>query len=101
MYPDENKLTFLAAVEKRREPRDPAQGHVALALTDPPQTEFDGELVDISSSGFRARHSLRELQTGQTVDFRHVQSSGRARVVWNRILEGSIESGFFIIHAEA
>jgi len=30
------------------------------------------------------------------VEFAHVEASGRARVMWNRILAGGVETGFLV-----
>jgi len=77
----------------RREPRLRADGSVTLRFD---RHRITGQLMDVSSSGFRAAHDCPHLRTGATVHFRHEAGSGRARVVWNRISGGSIESGFFI-----
>jgi hypothetical protein len=41
-------------------------------------------------------HDCSALTAGQYVAFEHVEAKGRARVVWTRILDDSIESGFVI-----
>ena len=88
----------MAAAEKRLEPRQQADGPVALQPRDRTlRAEIAGELVDISSSGFRARHGCRSFYTGLEVDFRHTFAAGRARVVWNRITGPDVESGFLIL----
>lgn len=71
--------------------------HIAEA----PELEFAGELLDISRSGFRAAHTCRELHSGQVVRFEHQNAAGKARVVWNRIADQQVESGFFIIEVGA
>jgi hypothetical protein len=84
--------------EKRREPRLPAEGLVKFRSTDPPHGSFvEGLLVDISPSGFRAQHAFSGLASGQIVFFEHAQAQGRARVAWNRISSGAVESGFFVL----
>jgi hypothetical protein len=56
-------------------------------------------MVDVNSSGFRARHSFQSLVSGSTVEFAYGSLQGRARVVWTRILSGQVESGFLILPA--
>jgi len=85
-------------VEKRKEPRLPADGPVALQPRDAAlKPEIAGELVDVSHSGFRARHGCRTFYTGLEVDFRHGFAAGRARVIWNRITGADVESGFLVL----
>ena len=87
-----------SGAEKRKEPRRPADGPVALQPRDSSlNSEVAGELIDISFSGFRVRHGCRGFYTGLEVDFRHARAAGRARVVWNRITGPDVESGFLIL----
>ena len=84
--------------EKRREPRLPAEGLVKFRSANAPHDAFvEGRLMDISPSGFRAQHSFSGLASGQIVFFEHAQAEGRARVAWNRIASGAVESGFFVL----
>jgi hypothetical protein len=86
-------------LEKRREPRMPAEGRLTICPLDGTRLPaFEGRLMDLSHHGFRAAHDFRGLMPGQEVDFQHESGSGRARVVWNRILGPSVETGFFILH---
>lgn len=80
--------------ERRREPRTEAQGTVRLWWSTPFPVEVEGQLKDMSASGFRAAHDAAGLQTGQEVHFEHQYAKGRARVVWTRVSAGTIESGF-------
>ena len=82
--------------EKRREARRSASGIVHVKFTDPEPLEIDGELLDISTSGFRMTHACTSLHSGQVVEFAHIEASGRARVMWNRILAGGVETGFLV-----
>jgi len=52
--------------------------------------------VDVSDSGFRMAHQCAGLTAGQYVQFAHVEARGRARVVWTRIVNHAIESGFVV-----
>jgi hypothetical protein len=83
--------------EKRRETRYAASGKVRVKFTNPEPLEIDGKLMDVSNSGFRMAHDCASLTSGQVVEFAHVEATGRARVMWNRILAGGIESGFLVV----
>jgi hypothetical protein len=86
-----------SAVEQRREERQPGNGEIWFVLEGPGSLEFKGRLIDSSMSGFRATHSHAALSSGQPVSFRHSRGSGRARVMWTRILAPDVESGFLIV----
>jgi hypothetical protein len=53
--------------------------------------------VDYSNSGFRAVHNCAALHSGQEVEFRHAVAVGRARVMWNRITDDRVETGFLVL----
>ena len=84
-------------VDQRTEIRSPAQGEVWFVLDAPDSRQFRGSLKDYSTHGFRAAHPHTSLSAGQRVRFRHSFGEGRALVMWNRILERHVESGFLII----
>lgn len=84
-------------VDRRKEPRSPAEETVALFVDEPRAELIRGHLMDMSSSGFRANHTFTSLRSGQQVHFRHSRAEGKAVVMWNRIMDGSVESGFFIV----
>ncbi len=86
-----------SAMERRVEPRLPAQGEVILALSGPVPRMVSGQLLDTSRSGFRASHSSPLLETGSRVQFRYENSAGVARVCWNRSSGGRWETGFLIL----
>jgi hypothetical protein len=83
--------------EKRREERKPAQGPVWIHFDNPQSIEIQGHLVDVSPSGFRMSHGYPSLDAGQVVDFSHALAEGSARVMWNRILDRTVETGFLVI----
>jgi hypothetical protein len=56
-----------------------------------------GRLVDVSTQGFRMAHTYPSLEAGQIVEFSHVEDAGQARVVWNRIIDKRVETGFFVV----
>jgi hypothetical protein len=57
--------------------------------------------MDVSVSGFRAAHADRDLSVGDHVGFSHPDRAGEAIVVWIRISQGTIESGFRILRTSA
>jgi hypothetical protein len=83
--------------EKRREERRQASGVVHIRFSDPQPLEIEGHLMDISSSGFRMTHGFQSLEAGQLVEFSHIEARGHARVMWNRIVEQRVETGFLVI----
>lgn len=82
--------------EARREPRRQAEGSVVVEYRNPQKQHVEGRLVDLSESGFRMAHESTELIPGMVVKFQHAVAKGSARVVWNRILENRVETGFLI-----
>jgi len=53
--------------------------------------------VDVSSNGFRVRHSDPRLQPGREVRFQHLIFAGRAKVMWTALVGGQTQSGFEIL----
>jgi hypothetical protein len=45
-------------------------------------------------------HSSTDLLRGLVVEFSHASAKGSARVVWNRILENRVETGFLILPSQ-
>ena len=90
----------IAIGEKRSEIRQPAEGPVSVRFADPQPLEIQGELVDVSPSGFRMAHANHSLQSGQMVEFSHSFAVGVARVMWNRIMDQRVETGFRIVTAK-
>ncbi|MCU1335878.1 MAG: hypothetical protein JWO19_1459 [Bryobacterales bacterium] len=87
----------LAIHEKRRESRQPAEGPVLVRFADPQPLEILGQLMDVSPSGFRMAHANQSLHSGQMVEFSHSSAVGAARVMWNRIMDQRVETGFLIV----
>lgn len=83
--------------ELRREQRRPASGRVQIRFADPRPQQIAGRLVDLSENGFRMAHSFPRLAAGQVVEFSHIEARGHARVMWNRIVEHRVETGFLVI----
>jgi hypothetical protein len=90
----------IAIHEKRRELRNPAEGPVLVRFADPQPLEILGELMDVSSSGFRMSHANQSLHSGQVVEFSHYLAVGAARVMWNRIMDQRVETGFLVVRAK-
>lgn len=80
--------------EQRREPRRAVKGNVRVSGV---RGEIEGQLVDVSASGFRMAHAESSFEPGQVVEFGHAEAAGKARVIWNRISAGRVETGFFIV----
>jgi hypothetical protein len=87
----------MSLADRRSERRHRGEGPLKLSFEDPERQEITGRLVDYSTSGFRAVHAYAALHAGQIVDFRHAIAGGRARVMWNRISDGSVETGFLVL----
>lgn len=85
------------AADRRSERRHRADGHLKFSFDDPSRQEVTGRLLDYSKSGFRAMHKYPALHTGQVVEFQHTIADGKARVMWNRIADDRVETGFLII----
>ncbi|WP_321478014.1 PilZ domain-containing protein [uncultured Paludibaculum sp.] len=84
-------------LEKRREPRYPAEGQITFRLVGATGAATEGRLIDVSETGFRAAHRDATLARGQEVTFEHSKARGRAKAVWNRILDGEIQTGFLVL----
>jgi hypothetical protein len=92
----EQKLTKQAVNERRREPRQVASGTIRLTTKSDEPLFFQGELVNVSESGFSVRHHQTRLHAGLEVHYVHSQGQGSARVMWTRILRERVESGFVL-----
>lgn len=95
--PDERKSVNRGLLDRRLESRSSAGGEVLLTLEGVRKVDVHARIVDQSPSGFRAEHGCAELSSGAEVAFRYCSVSGRARVVWTRILGPVLESGFFVL----
>lgn len=87
----------MAIADRRSERRHRADGQLLFSFEDPSRHEITGRLLDYSKSGFRAAHAYTALHTGQIVEFQHFVAVGKARVMWNRITDDRVETGFLVI----
>lgn len=83
--------------ERRHEPRVPSTGAVKIRIEGAGGPAFEGELVDMSPGGFRITHQQTNLERGTDVNFRHAKAAGKARVMWNRLAAGRLDTGFRIL----
>jgi hypothetical protein len=70
---------------------------VQLLFEDPAPQVVCAELMDVSTSGFRAVHHSSSLSSGLEVRFTHDLGHGRARVMWSLTLSDTVESGFLLV----
>jgi hypothetical protein len=80
--------------ERRREPRRPAEGEIRIWIG---ADALRARLLDSSRHGFRIEHGRPDLCSGCEVRFQHASASGRARLIWNHIQAGKVESGFLVL----
>jgi hypothetical protein len=85
-----------STIDRRGEPRDPADGEVRLCQAQMPGGPFVGHLLDMAVTGFRARHNRFTLGAGELVAFEFAGRRGLARAVWTRIIADQVETGFRI-----
>ena len=85
-----------SVTESRRESRTFCEGRVRFFL-EGRYAACLGDLVDVSNNGFRASHTEPAMNPGTEVDFVHTFFRGRARVMWSRLADGQMESGFLIV----
>jgi hypothetical protein len=84
-------------IERRAEPRKSNAGTVVLETIGPGSRRIHGKLVDVSAHGFRMRHSYFGLTPGDEVIVAEGIAARRLRVVWTRIFENRVESGFLVL----
>lgn len=88
----------LSSEDQRREARTAGEGRASVrAREGQPGPWSDAKLVDFSENGFRLDHGDTSFTAGQELDFAHPYAKGTARVVWNRILDGRVETGCLIL----
>jgi hypothetical protein len=87
-------------IERRRERRKQARDVVYLVVGLPRPQLVVGKLVDSSRGGFRAVHDHMRLAAGDSVQYFQTSSCGTALVIWSRISDGAVESGFQILDGQ-
>ena len=92
-----NAGSLVSIDERRSEPREEARGLVRLFTVDHERLAFEGEMLDSSPSGFRLMHANQRVSSGDEYRFESPFNAGLARVMWNRILDNAVETGFFVI----
>ncbi len=92
--------TVVSIDDRRAEPREEAHGLVRLFSVEHERLIFEGEMRDVSASGFRLEHHHQRVSSGDEYRFESPYSSGLARVMWNRILDTSVETGFFVLYRD-
>ena len=83
--------------DRRREERVPVMGEGILVMETPQIFEVRGRMLDQSLGGFRASHMYPALTSGQVIRCRVDGKERLARVVWNRIIEEEVETGFLLL----
>lgn len=83
--------------ERRQEPRFRATGDVNLIVGGPTALAVPGRIVDVSQHGMRVVHMYAALTSGTMLKIESGSEVYTARVVWNRISEDGVESGFYLL----
>ena len=83
--------------DRRSEQRHAGHGTLKLSFDDPAPQEVNGELLDYNTSGFRAEHPYTALSRRPGSGVPASVAVGRARVMWNRIANDRVETGFLVI----
>jgi hypothetical protein len=83
--------------DRRAAPRLPSRERVTFSFDDPSPTLIEAELIESSSSGFRAVHDSKALNPGIDVEYHRAGANGRARVMWTHVLNQRRVSGFLTL----
>ncbi len=83
--------------DRRSTRRFAVEGEVTLSFVDTVPREVIGQLTDYSGEGFSVTHSYCRFIADQSVRYQHVLGNGHAKVVWNRIIGETVETGFLIV----
>lgn len=85
-------------IERRREPRFPADGEVMLSIMQPSGfVDIRGELINTSLHGLQARHDHLALSRGQQLLVTYPWGTVIAEVQWSVPREEFTESGFRLL----
>ncbi len=90
-------MTGPSISERRRAERTPHSGPVEISFHNPAPMNFNAELIEMSSTGFRAAHHCKNLDPGTEIAYRREGAAGRARVIWTQVLQDHRVSGFLLL----
>ena len=90
-------MSMIFTAERRIAPRVPCTGRLEIMYADPLPATVDAELIESSSTGFRASHACARLVPGLEVRIGRNGNSGRARVIWTHVLQQNRVSGFLLL----
>lgn len=83
--------------DRRTEVREAANGDVTMWITSGHRIAIPGRLLDVSEHGMRIEHMYSELASGAVLEVERNGEIRSARVIWNRIRNEGVESGFFLL----
>jgi hypothetical protein len=83
--------------DRRSEHRYQASGKVYLVIDGSQPISVPGRLLDCSQHGMRIQHMYPALTSGTMLKIEAAGQTYTARVVWNRINEEGVESGFYLL----
>jgi hypothetical protein len=92
-----NGGSVIAGDDRRSEPRFPATGEVRLIIDGPQALSIPARILDVSQHGMRVEHMYPALASGMMLQIDSGSSQFTARVVWNRIKNDGVESGFYLL----
>ena len=82
--------------DQRAEGRVPTSGEVKVLIDGPHPLAIPARVLDISEHGMHVEHMYAALTSGMTVEIDSGAVKMAARVVWNRINNDRVESGFYL-----
>jgi hypothetical protein len=90
----ERGVAPIGADDRRTEPRFEASGRVLLRVD---KVAIPGRLLDVSEHGMRVEHMYAALASGMVLEVERDGARQTARVIWNRIKNEGVESGFYLL----
>jgi PilZ domain len=92
--PDAQCVGPLVVSDRRAETRVPADGVVTMRVD---KIAVPGRVLDVSDHGMRVEHMYAALASGMVLEVETDGAKRTARVVWNRIKDDGVESGFYLL----
>lgn len=90
--------THSVILDRRVEDRQVTEGEALVVPSDFGMPPVEGKLLDANDQGFRIKYdNPSPLFSGQEVHFLLPESAGLARVIWTRVVDGRMESGFLVV----